>query len=120
MKKDPLLGELPVFVWPGGKSPTSRLFMGLMTKGKGAAGLWSLWKGRPAIDKLIMAQSVQIDEAKRIKMLRKIAAMTHADPHHTALFGMEQIYALSNRIDFEWAPNIAGYPRNLWDIKMLK
>lgn len=120
LKRDPLFGELPFIVWPGGKSPTSRLFMGLLTKGKGAAGLWSLWKGRPAIDKLIMAQSVQIDEAKRIKMLRKIAAMTHDDPSGVALFGMEQIYALSNRIDFEWAPNIAGYPRNLWDIKMLK
>jgi hypothetical protein len=46
--------------------------------------------------------------------------MTHDDPSGVALFGMEQIYALSNRIDFEWAPNIAGYPRNLWDIKMLK
>lgn len=119
-KKDPKVGQLPIMVWPGGKSATSRLFMGLMTKGKGAAGLWSLWKGRPAIDKLIMAQSVQTDSKKRIGMLRKITAMTHDDPSHVALFGLEQIYALSNRIDYEWAPNIAGYPRNFWDIKMLK
>ena len=120
VKKDPKIGQLPIIVWPGGKSPSSRLLMGLMTKGKGAAGMWSLWKGRPAIDKLIKAQSVQTNEEKRIGMLRKIAAITHDDPAHAALFGMELIYALSDRIDYEWPPNIAAYPRNFWDIKMLK
>ena len=120
VKKDPKIGQLPITVWPGGKSATSRLTLGLLTKGKKAAGMWSLWKGRPAIDKLIMAQSVQIDPEKRIGMLRKIAAITHDDPAYAALFGLEHIYALSDRIDYEWAPYVSAYPRNFWDIKMLK
>ncbi len=119
-KKDPKIGQLPITVWPGGKSPTNRLMLGLMTKGKKAAGMYTSWKGRPAIDKLIKAQSVQTDPEKRIGMLHKIVAMTFEDPAYAVLFGLEHIYALSDRIDYVWPPNIAAYPRNFWDIKVLK
>jgi len=120
-KKDPKAGELPVIVWPGGKSPTQRLFLGLMTKGKkGAKGMYSPWKGRKQIDKLIMASGVQINEKKRIGILRKIARMTHQDPAFAVLFGLPMIFAMSDRIDFEWPANMSGYPYNLHTIKRLK
>jgi len=120
-KKDPKIGQLPVTVWPGGTSPTNRLFLGLMTKGKkGAAGMYSNWKGRKEIDKLIGASAVQLNVQKRVKILRKIAAMTYQDPAYAVLFGLPLNYALSDRIDFEWVPNVAGFPYNLPQIKMLK
>ena len=120
-RKDPKIGELPITVWPGGKSPTQRLFLGLMTKRKkGAAGMYTSWKGRKQIDKLIMASGVQINEKKRFAILRKIARMTYQDPAYAVLFGQPMIYALSDRIDFEWPANVAGYPYNLQTIKRLK
>jgi peptide/nickel transport system substrate-binding protein len=120
-RKDSKIGELPVINWSGGKSPTSRLFLGLMTKGKkGAAGMYTNWKGRKQIDKLILFQSVQINEKKRVGVLRKIAGMTHQDPAYAALFGLPMIYALSDRVDYDWPENVSGQPFNLYTIKRLK
>jgi peptide/nickel transport system substrate-binding protein len=120
-RKDPKIGELPMVNWSGGKSPTSRLFLGLMTKGKeGPAGMYTNWKGREQIDKLIMFQSVQINEQKRIAVLRKIAGMTYQDPAYAALFGLPMIYALSDRVDYDWPENVSGQPFNLYTIKRLK
>ena len=120
-KKDPKIGALPLIGWAGGTSPSQRLFLGLMTKRKkGAGGMYTNWKGRKQIDKLIMASYVVINKKKRIGILRKIARMTHQDPAYAAMFGLPMNFALSDRIDYEWVPNVAGFPFNLYDIKMLK
>jgi hypothetical protein len=46
--------------------------------------------------------------------------MTHQDPAYAALFGLPMIYALSDRIDYDWPENVSGQPFNLYTIKRLK
>ena len=63
------------------------------------------------MDQLILDQARATDPQKRLAILKKIHAINNADPAQIALFGLNQIYAMNKRIDYNW-PSYTFYIRN--------
>ena len=54
-----------------------------------------------------------------LEIIKKIHAINNADPAQIALLGLNQIYAMNKRIDYDW-PSYTFYVRNFEEIKLVK
>jgi len=115
--KDRRAGHMAMYAWHGSGDPQIRLMLSIMRD-----GIYSTYSDRPSqdiLDKLILAQSRETDETKRLAILKKIHTIINNEPSSIQLFGLKQIYAMSDRIDYTWA-NAQGYPLDLHRIKMVE
>lgn len=114
---DKRLGQLMLYSFAPGVDPHFRLMLSIMSNGP-----YNVYPDRPnkkELDALCMAQSYEPDETKRLAILRKIQGLLIKEPGSLKLFGVNMIYAMSDRIDYTWVPRTI-MPCGLAEIKILK
>ena len=103
--KDPKEGHLVLYSWAGGRDPSTRLLLTLPSK-----SMYNSWQTRQAqkqVDELTYAQARETDQEKRRALLKQIHELLRAEPGGPVLFGLNQIYAMQERIDYSWLPGDA-------------
>jgi len=111
------IGHMDIFPWDGSLDPIWRLMLGMKS-----TGIYTNWDNRPdkeIMDKLIDAQATEMDEQKRLAILKEIHKLNNADPDTLPLFGLYMIYAMRDRIDYNWVPKTSE-AFHLWNVKVLK
>ena len=97
---DPRIGHMNIGSSPGSPDPSVRLRNTIHSRSK-----WNSYRDRPRqkeLDALIDGQNDEMDEARRISMLKRIHQILMEDGAGAALFGLNLIYAHSDRIDYTW------------------
>jgi len=115
-KKDPKEGPMVMFAWAGGRDPSTRLLLSFAS-----TSLYVSYPNRPnraEMDKWCLDQAHELDVNKRRAILKQIHDVMLDDPGSSALFGLNMIYAMSNRIEYSWTPNEA-FLFNVYTIKVV-
>jgi peptide/nickel transport system substrate-binding protein len=115
--KDPREGHMVLYSLAGGRDPNMRIQLTMHSK-----SMYAAWTARPCqkeLDRLIGAQSKEVNESKRLTILKRIHKYIIDEPSGVPLFGLNMIYAHSDRITYDWVP---GQPLvfHLQNIKVLK
>jgi peptide/nickel transport system substrate-binding protein len=100
--RDPKEGHMTLYAWAGGRDPSTRLLLTMP-----ASSIYNAWKTRKAqkqVDKLTYAQAQETDKEKRLVLLNELHALLRDEPSAPVLFGLNQIYAMQDRIDYDWQP----------------
>jgi len=116
-KLDPREGHMTLYSWGGGMDPNTRLQMSIKS-----GSPYSSWRSRPKqkeLDILIEAQSREMDQDKRLVILKKIHKLLGEPSGGPVLLGTNMIYAHSSRIDYNWQPH-GAFPYAMHRIKMKK
>jgi peptide/nickel transport system substrate-binding protein len=100
--RDPREGHLTMYAWAGGRDPSTRLLLTLPSNS--IYNSWKTRKNQKLIDKLSYAQARETDQEKRLAILTKIHEVLREEPSGAILFGLNQIYAMQDRIDYTWLP----------------
>ena len=103
--RDPKEGHLTLYSWAGGRDPSTRLILTLPS-----GSVYCAWATRPSKDrlnKLVMDQARELDPKKRLTLLNQIHQILREEPGGPILFGLNQIYAMRDRIEYSWLPNEA-------------
>ena len=101
VSKDPREGHLSLFTWPGGRDPSTRI---LLTIPSTAA--MCRYTDRPKqkeLDRLAMAQAQELNPEKRLAQLQEMHEILTEDAWIAVLFGLNMIYAMNDRIDYNWS-----------------
>ncbi|MBW2365155.1 MAG: hypothetical protein JRF25_08845, partial [Deltaproteobacteria bacterium] len=99
-KRDPKLGHMFLYAFGGGRDPQYRMMMTVMSD-----SIYTSYPDRPSakiLDQLVLKQAQELDEAKRLVILKKIHAILGKEPSTVPLYGLKQIYAMRDRIDYTW------------------
>jgi peptide/nickel transport system substrate-binding protein len=115
--RDPREGHLTLYAWAGGRDPSTRLLLTLPSN-----SLYNAWKTRKKqklIDKLVYDQAQETDREKRLAILNQIHEVLSEEPSGPVLFGLNQIYAHRDRIEYSWLP-MEAYLFYLNRIKVVK
>jgi len=90
-KRDPRIGHMNLYNWDGGRVMSDSVYSS-----------WSTRKNKDIIDKLVLQQARELNEKKRLALLKKIYDFLIEEPGGPVLFGLNQIYAINKRIDYTW------------------
>lgn len=71
-------------------------------KSDGFACMYTDRPNQAEFDRLILAQSKELDHQKRVDILKKIYRLDFDDPAYVPLFGLQMIYGMNKRIDYTW------------------
>jgi len=115
--KDRREGHMTLYAWAGGRDPQTRIVLTVPSDSS-----YTSYPGRPSkdiLDKLVVQQSHEMDPNKRLAILKKIHAILAKEPSSIPLYGLNQIYAMRDRIDYTWTPKSA-FPFNLTRTKIIK
>ncbi len=115
--RDPRIGALLLYGWGGGRDPSTRLFLSIKSTSP-----YSSYPDRPRkeeVDALVDAQARELDVKKRAGLLKKIHEMMLEHPSGTNLYGLNMLYATSDRVEYNWTPQEA-FIFNLHFVKVLK
>jgi peptide/nickel transport system substrate-binding protein len=115
--KDPREGHLTLYSWAGGRDPSTRLLLTIPS-----TSIYNAWRTRDKkdlLDKLVLEQARETDAEKRLALLNKLHATLREQPSGPILFGLNQIYAMQERIDYTWLP-MEAFLFNLQLIKVVK
>ncbi|MBW1814098.1 MAG: ABC transporter substrate-binding protein [Deltaproteobacteria bacterium] len=115
--RDKRVGHMAMYAWHGARDPHMRIVLT-----QPGDSIYSTNPDRPnqgKLDKLILAQSMETNEKKRLVILKKIHIILNEEPSSISLFGLNQIYAMNDRIDYTW-PTGSGYIINMHQIKIVK
>jgi peptide/nickel transport system substrate-binding protein len=115
--RDKRLGHLRLYGWAGGRDPSTRLLLSVLSTSPYAS-----YTNRPKkekVDALVMAQARETDAGKRKAILKELHAMMTEDAVGAILFGLNMIYATTDRIEYNWTPDEA-FKSNLHTIKVVK
>ena len=115
--RNPKEGHLTLYSWAGGRDPSTRLLLTLPS-----GSIYCAWATRPSKDilnKLVFDQARETDKAKRLAILRQIHEILRKEPGGPILFGLNQIYAMRDRIEYTWLP-MEAYLFYLNRIKIVK
>jgi len=115
--KDKRVGHMGLSQFALDYDPTVRFMMSMMTTSQ--YGYYKTGPHQKEMDNLILAQSSETNPQKRMELLKKIHSINNADPAQIALLGLNQIYAMNKRIDFNWQ-SWTHYFRSLESIKKVK
>jgi len=99
-KKDPKEGHLTLYSWAGGRDPSNRLILTMPS-----TSIYCAWTTRPSkvlLDDLVMKQAQETDRDKRLVLLKQMNEILRQEPGGPVLFGLKQIYAHTDRIEYEW------------------
>jgi len=116
-KRDPREGHMTLYNWDGGRDPSSRLILSIISDSEYSA--WSTRKNKDIMDKLILQQAHELNEKKRLAIIKKIHDYLTEEPGGPVLFGLNQIYAINKRIDYTWTAQ-DNNPYHLQRIKIVK
>ena len=94
-----------MYAWAGGRDPSTRLLLTLPSTS--IYNSWKTRKNQKLVDKLTYEQARETDQKKRLAILNKIHQQLREEPAGTILFGLNQIYAMQDRIDYTWLPREA-------------
>lgn len=114
--KDRRAGHMALSQFTQDYDPGTRMMMSMMTGSQ--YGYYKSGPKQEEMDRLILAQARATDPKQRLTILKKIHAINNADPAQIALLGLNQIFAMNKRIDYDW-PSYTFYIRNFWEIKNL-
>jgi len=115
--RDKRLGHLRLYSWPGGRDPSTRLLLSVLSTSPYAS-----YTNRPKkekVDTLVLAQARETDVEKRKAILKEVHGIMTEDAVGAILFGLKMIYATTDRIEYNWTPDEA-YKVNLHTIKIVK
>jgi peptide/nickel transport system substrate-binding protein len=115
--RDPREGHMVLYAWAGTKDPSSRLLLSILS-----TSMYASYSTRPSqkeVDALTIAQAREMDQTKRKAILKKLHQLINNEPSGVYLFGLNQIYAHSNRIDYHWVPSMA-FPFHLAKLKVVQ
>ena len=115
--RNPKEGHLTIYAWPGGRDPSTRLILTLPSGSIYCA--WATRKNKDKLNKLVLEQARETDKDKRLALLNEIHQILREEPGGAILFGLNQIYAMSDRIEYSWLPREA-YLFYLNRIKVVK
>ncbi|MBU1195695.1 MAG: ABC transporter substrate-binding protein [Proteobacteria bacterium] len=116
-KQDKRYGAMGMYTWGGARDPSIRMQLTLHSK-----GLYASYPNRynkDELDRLITAQGREMNAEKRKELLAKIHKIWVDDPGSIVLFGLDLIYAMRSKIEYNWTPNEV-YPNNFQNIKIIK
>ena len=65
---------------------------------------WATRKNKDKLNKLVLEQARETDKDKRLALLNKIHQILREEPGGAILFGLNQIYAMSDRMEYSWLP----------------
>jgi len=116
-KRDPRIGHMNLYNWDGGRDPSTRLILSIISDS--AYSSWSTRNNKGIIDKLVLQQARELNEIKRLALLKKIYNYLIEEPGGPVLFGLNQIYAINKRIDYTWTAE-DNNPYHLHRIKIIK
>ena len=108
---------MALYAWPGGYDPNLRFFGSLRSNSIYAG--WTTRKNQKLLDKLITDQAREPDQEKRLVIINQIHELLRLEPSGSILFGLNQIYAYQDRIDYLWLPK-NSYLFSLHRIKIVK
>jgi peptide/nickel transport system substrate-binding protein len=115
--RDPKEGHMTLYSWAGGKDPNIRLMLTMPSDSPYAA-----WPNKPSkdlVDNLLAKQSHETDKDKRLAILNELHKILDKERANTSLFGLNQIYAMTSRIEYQWLPKEA-FLFNLNSIKIVE
>ncbi len=115
--RDPQIGGLLLYSWAGGRDPSLRLL--LSTKSTSPYAAYPDRPRKEEMNALIDAQARELDVKKRAGMLKKIHEIILEYTSNTSLYGLNMIYATSDRVEYNWTPQEA-FIFNLQFVKVLK
>lgn len=116
-KRDKRLGHMFFYTFAGGRDPNTRLLLTLLSDSPFTS--YPDRHNKKKFDDLIMAQSREMNKRRRLAILNKINRIWLEDPGSVILFGLNMVYAMSDRIDYTWVPK-TSYLFNLGSIKIIK
>jgi peptide/nickel transport system substrate-binding protein len=116
-KRDKRLGHMFFYTFAGGRDPNTRLLLTLLSDSPFTS--YPNRQNKQKFDALIMTQSREMNRRKRLAILNKINRIWLDDPGSVILFGLNMVYAMSDRIDYTWVPK-TSYLFNLGSIKIVK
>ena len=91
---------MTLYAWAGGRDPSTRLLLTMPS-----TSMYNAWKTRKAqkqVDRLTYAQAQETDRDKRLVLLNELHSLLRDEPSAPVLFGLNQIYAMQDRIDYDW------------------
>ena len=115
--RDKRLGHLRLYGWPGGRDPSTRLLLSVLSTSPYASVTNRPKKEK--FDALVLAQARETDVEKRKAILKEIHEIMTEDAVGAILFGLDMVYATTDRIEYNWTPDEA-YKVNLHLIKIVK
>ncbi len=115
--KDKRAGHMALSQFAIDYDPTIRFMMSMMSSSQ--YGYYKDGPKQKEMDRLIVAQGSEMNPQKRLDLLKKIHDINNADPAQIALLGLNQIYAMNKRIDYNWE-SWTSYFRKLESIKRAK
>jgi peptide/nickel transport system substrate-binding protein len=115
--RDPKEGHLTLYAWAGGRDPSTRLL--LTMPANSIYNSWTTRKTQKQIEKLTFAQAHEMDPEKRLAFLNELHGLLSDEPGGAILFGLNQIYAHQDRIDYSWLP-MEAFLFNLQRITIVK
>ncbi len=115
--RDPREGHFVLYAWPGGRDPSMRLLLTLPSNS--IYNSWKTRKNQKLIDKLVYDQAHETDQEKRLVIINQIHEILREEPAGVILFGLNQIYAMRDRIEYSWQP-MDPYLFSLHRIKVVK
>jgi len=110
-------GHMTLYSWPGGKDPLMRLMLTIPSTSPYCS--YSTREKQKELDQLVKAQQHEMDPEKRLALLGQLHQYLNDEPSTISLFGLQQVYAMSSRIDYSWSDSI---PYLIWlpNIKIKK
>ena len=87
-----------------------------------SSSIYNAWKTRKKqklIDKLTYQQAQETDAEKRLALINQLHEILREEPSAPILFGLNQIYAHRDRIEYSWLP-MEAYLFTLNRIKVVK
>ena len=115
--KDKRAGHMALSYFTIDYDPGIRFMMSMMTNSQ--YGYYKDGPRQKEMDRLILAQGSETNPQKRKEILKKIHAINNADPAQITLLGLNMIYAMNKRIDYNWNSTI-HYLGNFETIKLVK
>jgi ABC-type transport system substrate-binding protein len=93
---------MTLYSWAGGRDPGTRLMLTIPS-----TSMYCGWCNRPTqklLDELVSKQAQETDQAKRLVVLKEIHEILRKETGGPILFGLNQIYAHTDRIEYSWQP----------------
>ncbi len=115
--RDPREGHMTLYSWGYGRDPHVRLALSILSDSD-----YCSWTSRPnkkEIDALVKKQGREMDQKKRLKLLKQLHHHLRTPSSGAVLFGSNMIYAHSDRVDYNWLP-MDTFIFNLHRIKMVR
>jgi peptide/nickel transport system substrate-binding protein len=105
--RDKREGHMTLYSWPGSRDPLFRLMLSVPSTSPYSS--YPSRERQKELDQLVKAQQHEMDPEKRLAQLKIIHQYLNDEPSTITLFGLQQIYAMSNRIDYSWTDYVSYF-----------